>query len=45
MCEIINILDRIKGKLDFAEKKVNEPEYGRIEIIQRKKLERKEKFS
>ena len=46
MCEMENTLDRINGKLDFVEEKVNEPEDGTIETIpKKKKLERKEKSS
>lgn len=42
MCNMKNVLDRINGKLDFVEKKVNKSEYETIENI--RNSERKGNF-
>lgn len=33
MCNMKNMLDRINGKLDFVDKKINKPEYETIENV------------
>ena len=43
MCEMENTLDRINGKLDFVEEKVNEPEDGTIETIPKKRNQKEKR--